>query len=267
MPKLVASGGRKKAFDNFSDALCSHPAEMILLLVDSEVVVTTTVWAHLKAHDGWNRPEEASDEQAHLMVQCMEAWLLADREALQAFYARGFAVNALPGAVDVESIWKPMVMSSLERASKQSQKGEYHKTRHAYALLQLIDPAKVRAASRHAARFRAVQPCVPTDRFRVVEAEDEVSVRSLALALFFETVCAVRGELSHLPGLPLVLAEVLNDEGLHAGDSQQSFAGCVDSESGKIAGNPASAKTFSEDGSRSTSHKAIQYQISAIGGS
>ncbi len=153
MPKLVASGGRTKAFDNFSDALRSHLGEMILLLVDSETVVKTAVWAHLNARDGWNRPAKASEEQAHLMVRCMEAWLLADKEALQAFYARGFAVNALPGARDVESIPKGVVMSSLRRASKRSQKGEYHKTRHAYALLQLVDPAKVRSASRHAARF------------------------------------------------------------------------------------------------------------------
>ena len=31
----------------------------------------------------------ATDEQAHLMVQCMEAWFLADRETLAAVFGRG----------------------------------------------------------------------------------------------------------------------------------------------------------------------------------
>jgi hypothetical protein len=32
-------------------------------------------------------------------------------------------------------------------------KGAYHKTRHGFALLALIDPAKLRQRSLHAARF------------------------------------------------------------------------------------------------------------------
>ncbi len=153
MPKVVASGGRQKAFANFSDALYNRPGEAILLLVDSEAAVETNAWSHLKTHDGWNRPAEASEEQAHLMVQCMESWFLADKEALKQFYASGFLVKALPGTLHVESIPKARIVSSLRRASEGTQKGEYHKTRHAFTLLRLVDPAKVRAVSRHAANF------------------------------------------------------------------------------------------------------------------
>jgi hypothetical protein len=153
-PKVVASGGRRKAFDNFCDALRSHPNEVILLLVDSERSVTTGVWAHLRAKpDRWRRPVGATEEQAHMMVQCMESWFLADKETLKEFYSDGFRVNALPEHANVELVAKDEANSSLKQASKRTQKGEYHKTHHGYRLLEIINPAKVRSASAHAARF------------------------------------------------------------------------------------------------------------------
>lgn len=87
------------------------------------------------------------------MVQAMEAWLLADPEALAAFYGQGFAVNALPGTRDVEQIAKATVMSSLARATRDSQKREYHKTRHAPLILERLDAGKVRSRAQHCDRL------------------------------------------------------------------------------------------------------------------
>lgn len=154
-PRVIASGPRRKAFLNFCDALRDYPDQEIMLLVDSEGPVTTGVWDHLRSRseDGWDRPLNASDEQAHLMVQCMEAWFLADNDLLREYYGQHFATSALPRQANVELIGKTDVEASLRRATRRTTKGPYRKSSHAFALLALIDPAKVRIASRHAARF------------------------------------------------------------------------------------------------------------------
>lgn len=38
----------------------------------------------------------AEDHSLHLMVQCMEAWLVADPDCLKAYYGRGFNERRLP---------------------------------------------------------------------------------------------------------------------------------------------------------------------------
>jgi hypothetical protein len=83
------------------------------------------------------------------MVQTVEAWIVADPEALSDFYGHGFLRNALPGSDDVEVIPKDRLLSSLSRATRSTQKGPYHKIDHGAALLERIDPEKVRSRSRH----------------------------------------------------------------------------------------------------------------------
>ena len=88
------------------------------------------------------------------MVQTMEAWFLADRNTLAAFYDGGFLINSLPGdATNVESIRKEDIEPALKKATRQTTKEEYHKINHGSALLALIDPYKVEKASPHAASF------------------------------------------------------------------------------------------------------------------
>lgn len=89
------------------------------------------------------------------MTQAMEAWFLADREALAVYYDGGFRLNALPGSPkDIESIRKGDLEPRLKQATRDTRtKGEYHKTRHGFALLSEIDPAKVEAGSQHAKLF------------------------------------------------------------------------------------------------------------------
>jgi hypothetical protein len=153
-PTVIASGGRLKAFENFYDALAKNTDEMIVLLVDAERPVRKDVWAHLgAAPDGWQKPNMATEEQAHLMVQSMEAWFIADKEALGKYYGQGFHVNSLPARQNVEDIPKADLVPALKRASRATTKGEYHKTAHGYTLLAFISPAKVRQKSPHAERL------------------------------------------------------------------------------------------------------------------
>src|SRR5258707_6919846 len=91
------------------------------------------------------------------MVQFMEALLLADREALARYYGQGYHTAALPGNPNVEEVDKQTVLAKLDQATRHTMtKGVYHKTRHGFALLALIDPAKVVRVSPHAARLRDV---------------------------------------------------------------------------------------------------------------
>jgi hypothetical protein len=156
--RVIASGSRSETYRDFCSALKSHPHDFVILLVDSETAVTTGPWDHLQTREGdnWQRPGGASDEQAHLMVQTMEAWLLADQQSLTDYYGQGFLVASLPRRPNLEQITKQGALRALEHASRPTQKGEYHKTRHGFDLLERVDPTLVRNASRHADHFFTV---------------------------------------------------------------------------------------------------------------
>ena len=156
MPQIIACGGRKSAFDKFRTAWESRKAEeFIILLVDSEDPVAdgSGAWLHLRNRDGWEKPDEARDENAHLMVQCMEAWFLADKDNLAAYFGHGFNRNALPGRQEIEDVAKDDVLGGLKNATRQCKKGEYGKGRHSFDILEQTDPANVMAASPHARRL------------------------------------------------------------------------------------------------------------------
>jgi hypothetical protein len=98
--------------------------------------------------DRWQRPFGAKNDQLHLMVELMESWFLADRAELANYFGAGFAANKLPGAESqVESVPKPDVLEGLERATRSSKKGEYHKGNHSAELLGNVDPNKLKRSS------------------------------------------------------------------------------------------------------------------------
>lgn len=156
-PRVIACGGRGCAFHDFQRDVSQGREGFLILLVDSEgpVSANVTSWGYLSARedDQLDQPPGTTEEQAHLMVQCMESWFLADREALSGYYGQGFLTNSLPARVNVEEILKRDIEAGLEHASQHTQKGPYHKTRHGFDLLALLDPAKLRSASEHARRL------------------------------------------------------------------------------------------------------------------
>ena len=155
MPAVVACGSRTEAYSDFCMALKNAgPYDLPVLLVDSEEPVSaSSTWHHLKARaaDQWERPSDAQENQAHLMVQCMEAWFLADRIALQAYFGQGFAASALPGNQNFEDVSKELIFKALKLATRHSAKGEYGKGKHSFDLLAEIDPQAVQDRSPHAA--------------------------------------------------------------------------------------------------------------------
>ena len=150
--QVIACGSRGDAYNKFSGEVRKGlPA---ILLVDAEMpVADQRPWQHLRRSDNWDRPNGATDDQCHLMVQIMESWFLADADNVESYYGSGFRRQALSRNPDVEQVPKQDVRSGLDRATRQTPKGSYSKGKHAFELLERIDPAKVRAASHYADRF------------------------------------------------------------------------------------------------------------------
>lgn len=157
LPRIFASGARQQAYDDFRHALrASRGDDFVVLLVDSEgpVAAGAGPWRHLKDRDGWDKPAEATEDHVHLMVQCMEAWFLADRPALAEYFGDGFGENSLPRRADVEEVSKQDLERGLNAATRNSRsKGAYRKGRDSFAILADLDPDKVADASPHAKRF------------------------------------------------------------------------------------------------------------------
>lgn len=153
MPSVIACGSRDSAFDYFKVGH-KEPETIAILLVDSEDPVTAgTPWQHLQNRDGWSRPPHTECDQFHLMVQVMETWFMADRQALADFYGSDFRSSAIPQWQEIEEVPKQDILSKLERATRETRKGSYHKRRHGFAILGKLDPNKVMKASPHAKRF------------------------------------------------------------------------------------------------------------------
>jgi hypothetical protein len=144
---ITACGSRNAAFDGFKAALKTYPEAFIVLLVDSEAPVVGGRWAHLRGRDPWE--SDLPDEHFHLMVQMVEAWLVADPDALASYYGQGFRRSSLPRRVDVEAIPKDQLERSLNRATAGTRKGRYAKIRHCADLLGLLDRDRVRQRARH----------------------------------------------------------------------------------------------------------------------
>jgi Domain of unknown function (DUF4276) len=167
--KLVPSGGRQSTYDAFINAVRQANRDTLcVLLVDSEgpiaretkgkLVANAQVRKqHLETRDGWDL-NKLEPETIHLMVQCMEAWILADPESLAKYYGKGFRVRRLPTRPNLEDEPKLDIYAKFARATKDTRKGPYSeannaKIKHASTLLALIDPNKIAARCPRFATF------------------------------------------------------------------------------------------------------------------
>lgn len=150
--KLVCCGPRGEAFKGFRNAVNNGDNVVNVLLVDAEGAVNDPPRDHLRGRDQWDL-SFASEDAVHLMVQAMEAWIVADSEALAEYYGQGFRARRLPKANNLETVLKTTVERSLTEATQYTQKGPYHKIRHASDLLKRIDPDKSRGRCPHCERL------------------------------------------------------------------------------------------------------------------
>ena len=150
---VIPCGSRENTFRRFRDTVDNaDPNETQILLVDSETLVTLPAPAHLRETDGWDL-SFALEQTIHLMVQVMEAWIVADPKAVAQYYGQGFNLRKLPKRQALEQVPKTRVDKALKDATKRTGKGVYHKIRHAGELLMRLDRARVKERCRHCKRF------------------------------------------------------------------------------------------------------------------
>jgi hypothetical protein len=149
---VTVCGGRYQAHDRFATALNEHHNAFNVLLVDSEGPVANTPWLHLLGRDNWSA-HGTNDDHCHLMVQAMEAWLIADPGALSEYYGQGFNANPIPCAGNVETIPKASLVPILETATQQTQKGQYRKIQQGADLLSRVDTEVVRGKAPYCDRM------------------------------------------------------------------------------------------------------------------
>jgi hypothetical protein len=131
----------KDGISAYRKAARSHPSAWNILLKDSEEPIPTDVLALLQRHG----IDSALSDRVFWMVQLMEAWFLADPEALEVYYGKaGFSSKAVGGTQNVETVPKSEVLRRLKAATKDTSKGAYNKVRHAPRLLELLDAGRVR---------------------------------------------------------------------------------------------------------------------------
>ncbi len=152
--RTIPCGGRQQAFDAFHHSMQDADDEILLvLLVDSEDPIdpekknaedanAQARVQHLTNRDHWDL-SGTEPKQVHLMVQCMEAWIVADPDAMAEYYGKRFHVKTLPNRQNLEEEPKSDLYDKLKKATENTQKGAYAKIKHASKLLKRIDPAKV----------------------------------------------------------------------------------------------------------------------------
>lgn len=96
----------------------------------------------------------AADEYSlGLMVQCMETWFLADRDAVIRYFRLPKDGGPLPKHAHPELVPKVRILDSFDKASHQSRRRRYQKGADALALLGLVDPNIVAERCPHARQF------------------------------------------------------------------------------------------------------------------
>jgi hypothetical protein len=139
--RIIFSGSKTATYENFRDSLTDSPQALNLLLVDSDgpKQLSQNCWHYL----GWDSLN-ADESQCHLMVQEMEAWFLADIEALKKLYGNKLDAKAVS---NVEQAANP------KELLKKYTRDNYDVIFHAASLLESIDVAKVRQAAPHCDRL------------------------------------------------------------------------------------------------------------------
>jgi Domain of unknown function (DUF4276) len=144
----IAGGG--SAVSDFAKAIRIHREAWNILLIDSEKPYSEALSLSICRENQW------ADEHAgsiFWMVQMMESWFHADKDALERFYGSKFRRSALARNPRVEEIPKVDLLKGLRAATTETSTGEYHKTRDGSQLLARIDPELVRKAAPNCAKL------------------------------------------------------------------------------------------------------------------
>ena len=148
--RLISAKGTSP--QDFAIANKVNPSAWNILLKDSEGPDTGSLSASLCQQNGWDK---SCEDSIFWMVEMMESWFHADKDALAEFYGHGFKRGALKRNPQVEKISKKDLQAGLKAATKDTAKGNYYdnKTLHGPRILERINPALVREASPNCQKF------------------------------------------------------------------------------------------------------------------
>jgi hypothetical protein len=137
--RLISAGSGSAACRDFGIALKTHGEAWNILLKDSEGPSHENLSTSLCQQLEW---DESQAESIFWMVEMMESWFHADKEALEEFYGRGFNRNALKSNRKVEDIPKKDLKTGLQNATRKTRAGDYfeNKTSHGPKLLERTNP-------------------------------------------------------------------------------------------------------------------------------
>jgi hypothetical protein len=156
MPKIVSCGGRDDAFKRFSKSISSsRNGDYPMLLVDSEDLITSDPWHHLKERDDWDCPTGAEEDQAQMMVTCMETWIMADHAAMRRFFGSCLREGALLPVSNLESRSRQELLEALRSATNDCGKNRgYEKGKRSFQILAELDPELLEENLPYFCRFR-----------------------------------------------------------------------------------------------------------------
>ncbi len=141
--EIVACGSRNQTFKDFKTELWSADIKtMACMLVDSEDPVDlSSVWAHLKARDGWEQPLGTTETQVQFMATCMETWLMADAKAMKQFFGKDFKVAKLLPLAGLERRTRDKVQDALADATQDCGRDRiYKKGKRSFQALSKVNP-------------------------------------------------------------------------------------------------------------------------------
>ena len=154
---LIAGGSRAEVVKDFLRSCRWQPSNVNVLLIDSEGPVSDTASAirSLRTQSYWDGSVACDDDQINLMVQAMEAWFIADPQALIGHFGHDFNVKVLPSPQNAESVAPGDLTAAIREGLRNSgrRRRGYDKVADGVRLLQLIDDARVSQHCRHFKRL------------------------------------------------------------------------------------------------------------------
>ena len=153
--KLIAGGSRTEAVKDFLRSCRSQPSNVNVLLIDSEGPISDTASAiqSLRTQNFWDGSVACDDDQVNLMVQAMEAWFIADPQALINHFGQDFDIKVLPSPQNAESVAPGDLTTAIRHGLRHSGRRRYDKVIDGVKLLQLIDHVEVGQYCRHFKRL------------------------------------------------------------------------------------------------------------------
>ncbi len=153
---VVRSGtGNTNAILEFIVAHNRGEAKLVLLLVDSDAPVTArpdesaASFLRTRFSGKVNLPASVAAGQVYLMVQAIEAWLIADRDKLAEYY--GTRLVKLDGIANVEAVANPK--AKLRQAVRTAKKRDYDEIEDCQQLLERVRPGIVEEECPHFKRL------------------------------------------------------------------------------------------------------------------